>query len=96
MLASLLDGLALQEVLRLLEREVVGVTELVDILVGGGFGLRFFLRFICVRGVAGDRQMVIQIRLADDEGGIVAFSRIVDRDIRLDAGSLEIERPDGV
>ena len=27
MLASLLDGLALQEVLRLLEREVVGVTE---------------------------------------------------------------------
>lgn len=95
MFASLLDGFSLQEVLRLLEREVVVVTELVDILVGSGFGLRLFLRFISVRGVAGDRQMVVEVCLADDEGGIVAFSRIINRDIRL-VPVAWMERPDGV
>ena len=33
--------------------------------------------------------MVVEVCLADDEGGIVAFSRIINRDIRLDAGSLD-------
>ena len=91
MFASLLDGFSLQEVLRLLEREVVVVTELVYILVGSGFGLRLFLRFISVRGVAGDRQMVVEVCLADDEGGIVASTAT--------SGLMPVawmERPDGV